>query len=317
MNKVRLKPRPSHVYVDLSYTALGWFVLSHAIAFIFLVPYAAWQSYFLALILHSIFGVAITLVAHRYFSHNAFRAPGWMENVMAVLYTLSFDRCGEGVISWVAGHKFHHAYPDHDLDPHSPIVGGYWHAYCGHYIWRRRDLYNFEDYKHYCPNLARKPFLVWLDRRSTVIGLQLVWMCLIFVCGGFIGPQNGFDTWMATSFVVWGVFGRYCFTQFSHSMVDTVSHGVGVFRALPDTCNTGTSAKNNLVYWFCTFGNETWHNIHHAFPRAASNGERWYRWDFDSFVMWFLQKLGLISGCKFLTEEDIEKRRRGKVKLAY
>jgi stearoyl-CoA desaturase (delta-9 desaturase) len=132
-----------------------------------------------------------------------------------------------------------------------------------------------------------------------------------------LGPKAGFDTWMATSFLVWGVFGRYCFTQFSHSMVDTISHGVGLFKKLPDTCNTGTSAKNNVIYWLCTFGNETWHNIHHAFPRAANNGSKWYRWDFDSFFMWSMQKLGVISGCKFLTEAEINKRMVSKEKAAY
>jgi phosphatidylglycerol lysyltransferase len=83
-------------------------------------------------------------------------------------------------------------------------------------------------------------------------------------------------------------------------MVDTASHGVGIFKKLPDTHDTGTLAKNNLGYWLMTFGNETWHNVHHAYPKAADNGNRWYQWDLDSFLMKTMARLGLVSGLQFV-----------------
>jgi fatty-acid desaturase len=53
-----------------------------------------------------------------------------------------------------------------------------------------------------------------------------------------------------------------------------------------------------------------WHNVHHAFPRAANNGGRWYRWDFDSLIMKVLESTRIINGCKWLTEDDLARRRR-------
>lgn len=293
----------------LSYPALAWYVAVHAIVLSLAIPFASTPAVILAIVLHYVLGCAITFSVHRYFSHQTFEAPRWMQFIMALTYTLSFDRCGQGLISWAAAHKFHHAYSDRDLDPHSP-ANGFWHAFCGHHLFRRRDLYEFDKYSRYCPELVKDPMLVWFDRPRNIWALQVVFAGLVFAAGGLWGASGGFDWWMATSFLVWGIFVRYVITQTLHSLLDTLNHGTPPVHNLNDTYGTNTRSKNSLLMWLFHFGNEMWHNVHHAFPRAANNGGKWYRWDADSLFMKGLERLGIIKGCKWLTEDDLARRRK-------
>jgi stearoyl-CoA desaturase (delta-9 desaturase) len=152
--------------------------------------------------------------------------------------------------------------------------------------------------------------LVWFDRPRNIWGLQAVFAAALFVMGGLLWGAGGFDWWMATSFLVWGIFVRYCITQTLHSLLDTLNHGTPPMHKLPDTYGTNTRSKNNFLLWPFHIGNEMWHNVHHAFPRAANNGGRWYRWDFDSLIMKVLESTRIINGCKWLTEDDLARRRR-------
>jgi fatty-acid desaturase len=299
---------PSDVEEPLSYPALAWYVTAHLVVLIFAIPFASRQAIICALILHTLFGGTITLGVHRYFSHFTFRAPRWLHFLLALGYTLSFDRCGQGLISWVAAHKFHHAYSDRELDPHSPAFG-FWHSFCGHHLFRRRHVWEFDRYKRYCPELASDPMLVWFDRPRNIWMLQFFYAVFLFTWGGVRGPAAGFDWWMAQSFLVWGIFVRYVFTQTLHSFLDTLNHGIPPFHHLPDTYGTNTLSKNNMVMWLFQLGNETWHNVHHAFPRAANNGGRWYRWDVDSILMKCMERLGIVSGCSWITEDDLQRRK--------
>jgi len=293
----------------LSYPALAWYVAAHLIAVTLAIPFASKPAILFAVGAHFILGCAITLGVHRYFSHQTFIAPRWMEFWMALSYTLSFDRCGQGLISWVAAHKFHHAHSDRDLDPHSP-AHGFWHAFCGHHLFRCRMFYDFDKYSRYCPELIKDPMLVWFDKPRNIWLLQAGYAGLLFLGGGLFGPAAGFDGWMATSMLVWGIFVRYVFTQTLHSLLDTLNHGTPPLHKLPDTYGTNTRSKNSLLMWPFHIGNEMWHNVHHAFPRAANNGGRWFRWDFDSLIMKSLEVLGLIKGCNWLTEDDLARRRQ-------
>ena len=292
----------------LAWSALVWQVAAYGVTVVFAVQYATWPAVCFAVVIHILAGGGITLGAHRYFSHASFRAPLWFENWLAFWYTVSFDRCGQGLISWVAAHKFHHAHSDEELDPHSPQEG-FWHSFCGHHLWRREDLFDYETYKQLCPELTARPWLVWFNKTSTVWGIQAAFALVVFVAGGLCFRRQGaFDLHMATSFLVWGVFVRWSFTQTLHGLVDTINHGFWFFQKLPDTYGTRCESKNNATLWLPQLGNETWHNIHHAFPRAANNGTKWYRWDADSILMWIWEKIGLVRDCQWISEADLARR---------
>jgi fatty-acid desaturase len=49
---------------------------------------------------------------------------------------------------------------------------------------------------------------------------------------------------------------------------------------------------NNFLVALLIFG-EGWHNNHHAYPRSARQGLRWYQWDPAWYAIWLLKMLGL------------------------
>jgi stearoyl-CoA desaturase (Delta-9 desaturase) len=40
---------------------------------------------------------------------------------------------------------------------------------------------------------------------------------------------------------------------------------------------------------------EGWHNNHHAFPRPAFLGLRWWQLDVSGYLIWSLERLGLVA----------------------
>jgi stearoyl-CoA desaturase (delta-9 desaturase) len=55
-----------------------------------------------------------------------------------------------------------------------------------------------------------------------------------------------------------------------------------------------TGDKSTNVFWLAlpTLG-ESWHHNHHAFPRSAFHGLRWYELDVSGLLILALGKLGL------------------------
>ena len=54
---------------------------------------------------------------HRLLTHRAFETRRWVRYTLAVLGSMSLQG---PVIDWVADHRKHHAFSDHEGDPHSP-----------------------------------------------------------------------------------------------------------------------------------------------------------------------------------------------------
>src|SRR6185295_9679778 len=55
---------------------------------------------------------------------------------------------------------------------------------------------------------------------------------------------------------------------------------------------TGDRSKNNWLVGLLALG-EGWHNNHHAFPRSAFHGLRWWQFDFSAYVIRLLEWSGL------------------------
>jgi stearoyl-CoA desaturase (delta-9 desaturase) len=55
---------------------------------------------------------------------------------------------------------------------------------------------------------------------------------------------------------------------------------------------TEENSKNNLLIGLLSNG-EGWHNNHHAQPRCAAHGHKWWEIDVTRGTIWLLQKLGL------------------------
>ena len=89
----------------------------------------AWQAWGGALRVSDLIVFAILYVAtclgitvgfHRLFTHRSFKAR---RGVVAVFGVLGSAAIEGPLISWVADHRKHHAFSDHEGDPHSPHVG--------------------------------------------------------------------------------------------------------------------------------------------------------------------------------------------------
>jgi stearoyl-CoA desaturase (delta-9 desaturase) len=221
-------------------------------------------------------GIGICLGYHRLFSHHGFVVPRPLRWLIAWLGGMA----GEGpVIRWVAKHRLHHARSDSEGDPHSPRDGFWW----SHMIWlfpRETRETTRALYQRWAPDLLRDPVLRFID--VTFIVWHLAFGFALFMLGYLV-----WDLRTALSLVVWGVFFRIVFVLHGTWFVNSATHIWG-YR------NYETDDRSRNLWWVAliTFG-EGWHNNHHAHPRTARHGHRWWELDVTYGTIWLLEKLGL------------------------
>ena len=174
------------------------------------------------------------------------------------------------VLDWVADHRKHHAHADKEGDPHSPHVGhgsglrGLWHAHTGWLLetqgqadWKRYATELYEDPKH-APDRAPLPGPgARLPRDSD---------------RGRLRP-DGFTLRGALRGYIWGGLVRIFLVHHVTWSVNSICHFFG--RRRFDIEDQSTN-----VAWLAVFSlGESWHHNHHAFPRSAYHGLRW--WEID------------------------------------
>lgn len=256
------------------------------------------------LIFYTITGLGLTLGYHRLFAHRAFRVPRWLERLIALCGYLAIQR---GPIFWVAMHRLHHRYSDiPGRDPHTPREG-WLHVHFGWHQRRRRDVWESEIYRRYTPDLIKDRFYLFLDneRRDyyTYFGILLA----SYGAGGLVGafrPEGfRFDHYNAACFLVWvGLLNRVAVLH-AFGFINSICHALGT-RPF-NTRGTDTSV-NNLIVSLLIFG-EGWHNNHHAHPKSARQGLRWYQWDPAWYGIWALKMLGLAEKVHVPSREAISR----------
>ena len=70
---------------------------------------------------------------------------------------------------------------------------------------------------------------------------------------------------------------------------------------------TEDESRNNWAVGLLAMG-EGWHNNHHAFPRSAFHGMRWYQFDLSSYIIWTMEKVGLVWNVQRVPPERFEAR---------
>lgn len=227
------------------------------------IPFFTWQAAVVALVLHWVSGsLGVCLGFHRLLTHSGFKTYRWVKAVLCFLG----QTAGEGSAEmWVAAHRKHHAYSDKPGDPHSPHDGGWW----SHMLW----LYPFRSGKEdeelvekWAPDLRKDPMITWISKQFLMTNFVLGFMLL--------GAGYALGGWpMATSFVMWGVFVRTVGVLHVTWFVNSASHMFG-YR----NYETTDDSRNNWWVAIVAYG-EGWHNNHHAYPRMAVHGHKW--WEFD------------------------------------
>ena len=196
-------------------------------------------------------------------------------------------------MGWVAIHRMHHQHSDEPDDPHSPRTGFFW-SHMGWFLIYDPAIYNLSTYDRYARDLLLDRFYKWLER-------PVVWRNLhraqwaVFVClGALVG---GLATWsptgavqLALSWLVWGVFVRTVAVWHITWSVNSVTHIWG-YRNF----DTHDDSRNNWLVGLISNG-EGWHNNHHAQPRCAAHGQRWWEVDVSYLTIRLLERVGMAWG---------------------
>ena len=263
---------------EVSKPNLIWLAVLHAGALAAFLPYFfSWQGVILMLGLHWLTGgIGICLGFHRLLTHMSFKTYRPFRWFIAWLGGLA----GEGsALDWVANHRQHHACSDLEGDPHSPLDGGLW----SHIVWLAWQYPADElkmQHERCAPDLVRDKGIQFLDK--TFLLWHLLLAAALFAIGYF---SSGLQ--MACSLVVWGMFVRLCLVLHATWLVNSASHMWG-YR----NYTTTDQSRNNWWVALITYG-EGWHNNHHAFPRMAAHGHRWWEIDVTFIAIRCLQAVGL------------------------
>jgi stearoyl-CoA desaturase (Delta-9 desaturase) len=241
--------------------------------------------------MYLITAVGVTVGFHRLLTHRSFQTFPWLERVFAVMGSLSVQG---SVMDWVADHRKHHAHTDRDGDPHSPHVGhgsglrGLWHAHAGWLL----ETQGQADWKRYAPDLYEDRSMRRIGRRFPVL---VVLSLLIPTVAGFV--LHGFTFGGALRGYVWGGLVRIFFVHHITWSVNSICHFFGGRRFDVDDRST------NVAWLALPSLGESWHHNHHAFPRSAYHGLRWWEVDPSGLIISLLRRLGLAWNVVRITPE--------------
>ncbi|MEM7477902.1 MAG: fatty acid desaturase [Planctomycetota bacterium] len=264
---------------NINWVALGWLIMIHiaAASAIFMPWTFSWSGLVLVFALHWLCGgIGICLGYHRMLTHSSFKTHPWVRRMIATIGCLA----GEGPpCLWVANHRLHHARSDQDGDPHSPHEGSIW----SHAFWlafKVGGTDGTEYIKRWAPDLYRDRYIRYLDYGFVPVNLAL--SALLFGLGYAWGGSE-----LAVSWLVWGVGVRMVFVLHSTWLVNSASHMWG-YR----NYETRDDSRNNWWVALITYG-EGWHNNHHAHPKMANHGHKWWEFDMTFNTIRLMRFLGL------------------------
>jgi stearoyl-CoA desaturase (delta-9 desaturase) len=276
---------PRRVHVRILWVVIAF----HLATLLACVPWLfSWSGLALAVAgLYLIGGLGISVGYHRLLTHRSFACPRWLEHTLAVLGTC----CWQGSpMSWVAMHRMHHQHSDEQGDPHSPRHSFFW-SHVGWFLIYDPAIYNLSTYDRYARDLFSDRFYKTLERPRVWRLIQAAQWAAFLLLGALVGAICTRSLWGAVqlglSWLVWGVLVRTVAVWHITWSVNSVSHVWG-YR----NYETGDDSRNN---WLVGYVNgEGWHNNHHAEPRCASYGRRWWELDVYYVMIRTLQVVGLV-----------------------
>jgi sn-2 palmitoyl-lipid 9-desaturase len=252
---------------NADWTVIVWMTLMHvgAIAAPF---FFSWSALGITVFLHWLTcSIGICLCYHRCLSHQSLK----LKQPSRFFALLAGVLSGEGSpLMWSATHRVHHSRSDQEGDPHSPLSGEFWSHILWLFVNHRKDMRD-KLYRRYCPDLIKDPLLQFFDRTygMWLIGTGVV----LFAAGGL--------PWL-----LWGLCLRMVLAYHSTWFVNSATHLWG-YR------NYKTKDESRNLWWVALFAyGEGWHNNHHAHPRLARAGHRWWEVDMTWWSIKFLRAIG-------------------------
>jgi fatty-acid desaturase len=260
----------------------------HLLALLACLPWLfSWSGLILAIAgLYLIGGLGVSVGYHRLLTHRSFACPRWLEHSLAVLGVC----CWQGSpMKWVAVHRKHHQFSDEPGDPHSPLKSFFW-SHIGWFLIYDPAIYNISTYDRYVRDMFQDRFYKWLERPRVFRAIQIAQWALFAFSGALVGAwiTGTIDgaIQLALSWLVWGVLVRTVAVWHITWSVNSITHLWG-YRNFA----TGDDSRNNWLLGY--INGEGWHNNHHAEPRSAAYGHRWWEIDVYFLVIRTLERVGL------------------------
>jgi stearoyl-CoA desaturase (delta-9 desaturase) len=235
-----------------------------------------------------------TIWYHRYCSHRAFKFRNlWLARVFLWTNPVCFRE-----ESYVIPHRIHHSKSDEAGDPYGPHLG-----WLGSYLaTESQQKVNLEISRREFDRLSRSlehvGFLhnsyeqyqrigsvekIW-HYAARVLVAHLFWCSLAYVVAG--GP--GVLGWISGVFLY-----TFIVRDFNYR-----GHAGPFFTAIKGT------PINQLFYGYIA---GEWHENHHAHPRLARSGLRWWQLDIPYILIWVMKGCGLIIECNTPEESTARK----------
>jgi fatty-acid desaturase len=263
----------------------------HLLALLACVPWLfSWSGLAWAVGGLYLFGtLGINIGYHRLLTHRGFTCPRWLERGLTLLGVC----CWQGSpMNWVAVHRMHHQHSDEPADPHSPRRNFFW-SHMGWFLIYDPAIYNVETYARYARDLLSDRFHKRLERPRVWRTVHAVQWIVFFLAGAIVG---GLTTWelegalqLGLSWLVWGVLVRTVAVWHITWSVNSVTHLWGY-----SSHDTHDDSRNNWLVALVSNG-EGWHNNHHAQPRCAAHGHRWWELDVSYLTIRAFSLVGLAS----------------------
>jgi stearoyl-CoA desaturase (delta-9 desaturase) len=270
------------------------FIVTAAAIVVLWGDWVGWSDVVVFAIMYVLSGLGVTVGFHRMLTHRAFQTHNFTRYFFAYLGMLSVQG---PVIDWVADHRKHHAHTDKEGDPHSPHVGhgeglsgalkGLWHSHVG-WLWQ---THGEASARKYAKDLAEDRTMRILNRKFPLIVLGS--LMIPAVLGGLLTMS-----WKgALTGLIWGGFVRIFIQHHVTWSVNSVCHFFGKRRFDVEDHSTN-------VFWLAipSFG-ESWHHNHHAFPRSAKHGLKWWEIDPSAMVIALMKRVGLAWDVVEITPE--------------
>ena len=231
-------------------------------------------------------GLGVTLGFHRLLTHRSFRTPKWLEYLLTTCGCIAWQG---SPVTWVGVHRLHHKHSDLPEDPHSPKHGFTW----SHVLWTLHKRIDGIDAESASKDLLRDPRHAWLHRYHWLP--QLLFAAALIGAGWAIGGIA-----LGLSWFVWGVALRTVVVYHGTWFVNSATHTWG-YRNYKDSGDHSTN-----LWWVAvlSFG-EGWHNNHHAHPRSAAHGLRWFELDPTWWMVRLLKTLGLARDIHLPSKEQM------------
>ncbi len=247
--------------------------------------------------------VGVTVGFHRMLTHRAFQTHRPLRYLLAILGSMSLQG---PVIDWVADHRKHHAFTDEEGDPHSPHAGhgagwrgmarGLWHAHVGWLF----QTHGQASSRRYAADLLEDSGMRRVNRGFPWIALLS--LALPFALGVAV---SGGSLVAGLTALLWAGLVRIFLVHHITWSINSICHFFGSRRF-------DTDDRSTNVFWLAlpSLG-EAWHHNHHAFPRSAFHGLRWYELDPSGWLILGMARLGLAWDVVRVTPERARSRLAG------